>query len=197
MKTAHPNRQRGVALIVALIALVAMMLSGIALVRSVDAANTIAGNFAFNEATLHTTDLGMENAAAALPGFIGVTGTNLIANQYYPVRQATDSLGVPLTPDWTKVPTVTTTANDKVQYVIERMCDPTLDASGVVVATAGPDQTNRGDVTDFCVTVPQCTASTSINTPPICVPGDIYYRVTSRVVGPRGTVKVVQTMVSM
>lgn len=197
MRTFHPERQRGAVLVVALIALIAMMLSGIALMRSVDTANAIAGNFAFKESTLHLTDVGVEAAAAALPGIVAGTGTALMPNQYYPVEQPTDAQGLPATVDWTKVPSTTTATQETVQYVVERMCDPVQAASGVAASPVGPVQTDRGNVTDYCVTVPQCTAATSINTPPICVTGDIYYRVTSRVTDARKTVRVVQALVSM
>jgi Tfp pilus assembly protein PilX len=192
------QRQRGVVLFIALIALVAITLASIALMRSVDTANVIAGNFAFRESTIHTTDLGTENAIAALPTLIGTTGKTASANQYFPVRKSVDALGIPDI-DWRNVPktSITGTGND-VQYVVERMCDAVVNpTTGATISANGPDQTNRNDVTDFCITTPQCSPGVSINTPPFCVAGDINYRITTRVVGPRGTVSVVQSIVTM
>lgn len=195
------KRQRGVVLFIALIALVAMTLAGIALMRSVDTANVIAGNFAFKESTLHATDQAIEFAITALPGVIGTTGATASANQYLPVQSAVDSQGVPTGVDWSAIASQhdNSTGND-VQYVIERMCDmvPAVAASGVIPAVAAhaPDQTNRNEVTDYCITAPQCSPGVSINTPPFCVAGDINYRVTTRATGPRGTISVVQSVVT-
>ena len=60
------RKQRGVSLIIAMIALVAMTLAGLALIRSVDTSNVISGNLAFRQASLHATDVGVEAALAAL-----------------------------------------------------------------------------------------------------------------------------------
>jgi Tfp pilus assembly protein PilX len=50
----HPrSNQRGVVLLVALIILVALTLSGVALIRSVDTANLIAGNQSFHQSAVH------------------------------------------------------------------------------------------------------------------------------------------------
>lgn len=198
--TRPARHQRGVVLFIALIALVAITLASIALMRSVDTANVIAGNFAFKEATIHTTDLGTENAIAAMPTLVGTTGKTASANKYFPVRQAEDAsgLGIPNI-DWRNVPktSIAGTGND-VQYVIERMCDAVVNpVTGATIDANGPDQTNRNDVTDFCITTPQCSPGVSINSPPFCVAGDINYRITTRVVGPRGTVSVVQSIVTM
>lgn len=190
-----PERQRGVVLFIALIALVAMMLAGVALVRSVDTANVIAGNFAFKESTLSETDQATEQAITDLPGLVGAKGDTAVANQYLPVKSAVDSLGLPTGVDWSAVAVQHdgSTGNDK-QYVVERMCDQ-VPAAGLV-ATHAPDQTNRTEVTDYCITAPQCSPGVSINSPPICVAGDINYRITTRVTGPRGTVSVVQSVVT-
>ncbi len=198
--TSPAKHQRGVVLFIALIALVAMTLAGIALMRSVDTANVIAGNFAFKESAIHATDRGTEFAITALPALIANNGSTQVNNQYYPVRQAEVAgiPGMPATVDWSAVTktTIPNTGND-VQYVVERMCDP-IPASGVVPAVPnGPSQQNRNDVTDYCITAPQCSPGVSINAPPFCVAGDISYRVTARVTGPRGTVSVVQSIVTM
>lgn len=54
--------QRGAALFISLIALVAMSFAGLALLRSMDTAGLISGNFSFRQAALSVTDLGMEAA---------------------------------------------------------------------------------------------------------------------------------------
>lgn len=63
MKTAQLKApQQGIVLLVALIALVALSLSGIVLMRSVDTSNIISGNFAFNEATTQMAEVGVSAA---------------------------------------------------------------------------------------------------------------------------------------
>ena len=52
-----PERQRGVVLFIALIVMVAMSLAAIALFRSVDTANLVAGNQAFKQGALNATCL--------------------------------------------------------------------------------------------------------------------------------------------
>jgi type IV pilus assembly protein PilX len=64
------KNQSGVALIMVLIMLTAMTIAGVALVRIVDSANVISGNFAFRQATLSIADLGIEAAALELKKII-------------------------------------------------------------------------------------------------------------------------------
>lgn len=54
----QPQQQRGIVLLVAMIALVALSLSGIMLMRTIDTSNVVSGNFAFNEATTQMADVG-------------------------------------------------------------------------------------------------------------------------------------------
>lgn len=60
--TAMSNSQRGLALMVALIALAAMTLAGIALVRTIDTNALIAGNLAFRQNATTGADAGVEEA---------------------------------------------------------------------------------------------------------------------------------------
>lgn len=64
--TPDRNRQGGAALFIALIALLAMTFAGLALIRSMDTAGLIAGNFSFRQAALSVSDLGLEGALGAL-----------------------------------------------------------------------------------------------------------------------------------
>jgi type IV pilus assembly protein PilX len=185
--------QRGVVLFIALIALVAITLASIALIRSVDTANVIAGNFAFKESTIHATDVGTETAAEAMPTLVAGDGSIASANKYYPVRQSVNSLGIPAV----QKTSIAGTGNF-VQYVVERMCEPVVNLStGALISATGPNQGNNTNVSDFCVTTERCTPPSSRNASPICEVGDIYYRVTTRVSGPRGTISVVQSVVTM
>ncbi len=56
------RRQRGVVLFIALIAMVVLSLAGVALIRSVDTAASVAGNIAFREASTTAVNLAVEQA---------------------------------------------------------------------------------------------------------------------------------------
>ena len=183
--TGLPRRQRGITLIIALIALVALTMAGIALVRSVDTGNVIAGNFAFRQASMQATDTGVEAAFTQLGTIVGAADT-AIANQYYPVMQPLDGNGIPTTVTWSNVPGTTMGSNNEytVRYVIERMCTGT---AGVVIT----------DIVSNCV-VDQGLTGGSMK-PGAAVftnAGAVNYRVTVRVEGPRNTVAMSQAILA-
>lgn len=115
-RAAGARRERGAALFISLIALVFMLLGGLALVRSVDTSNLIAGNLAFKQATVQASDAGVAGALSLLNGSIaGVSeeanfpaGCNAVAPttcRYFALRQAEDAVGVPAAVgDWSGVP---------------------------------------------------------------------------------------------
>jgi len=185
---ASRHQQRGVSLVIALISLIAMTLAGLALIRAVDTTNLISGNLAFRQATLHTTDVGVETAFATLDTVIVPTsldseypaGCAAGACNYYPTRQPVNADGE-LTPiDWTLVPSTVVDGSYAVQYVIDRQCDgpaPVTDVAGQCMRTA--DQTAGSKKAGAIV----FTSATQV-----------YYRATIRVVGPRDTVRLVQTI---
>ena len=134
-------KQRGIVLFVALIALVAMTLAAIALVRSVDTANVISGNLAFRQGGMQASDIGIEAAVTALPNIVTtILDTNVTDNSrtywYYSTRRQEDALGLPTvtaysataTPgaaiNWSNVPTAATTTNGfNVRVVVDRLCE--------------------------------------------------------------------------
>ncbi len=62
----HIVKQRGVVLFFTLIALLAMSLAAVALIRSVDTSTMIAGNLAFKQSATSSGDAGIEAAIASL-----------------------------------------------------------------------------------------------------------------------------------
>lgn len=186
------NKQRGAVLFIALIALVAMTLAGIALMRSVDTANVIAGNFAFKESTLHASDGAVGAAFNALPA-LAAAGNVAVANQYFPVIQPLDAQGVPTTVNWNAVPsTAVAGTGNRFQYVIERMCQDGT--------ATGPPPNNAGLISASCITVPTAsTTSGSKKSGGVTFTGSgvVYYRVTVRVTGPHGAVSMVQGTISL
>lgn len=181
------SKQGGVALVIALIALLAMTIAGLALMRAVDTTNVISGNLAFRQSTLHATDVGVETALTTLNT---VVTTSIDANypagcpvgqcNYYPTMQAINAAGVPTVINWALVPTATVDASYAVQYVIDRLCDgpaPVTDVSTKCMrTTASTVGSKKAGAVSF----------TSAN--------QVYYRATVRVVGPRNTVSIVQSL---
>ena len=189
------QKQKGLVLFVALIAMVAMLLAGIALMRSTDTANVLAGNFAFKESSLQAADLGMDMAFAALPT-LATTGNVPVQNQYFTVMQPVNAAGVPNGINWQNVPkTPVPNTGNSVQYVIERMCQGTPTDT-----TNGPVPTNITDIAQYCVTVPTQSlhaGSMSVGDATFTGSGTVYYRTTVLVTGPRGATSMVQGVISL
>jgi len=201
IRTPHASiahaKQRGVVLIIALIVLVAMTLAGIALMRSVDTSNLIAGNLAFQQAATRSGDTGIETAINFLQGATSATleadspGNGYAANGSDVARSPT--AGQSWNAYWLATLNArkfdmnngaADAAGNKVSYVIDRMCN---NAGG---KTSGAS----------CVASPVVTAATGNNEGPeiqLNAPSVVYYRITVRVAGPRNTVSYVQAIVSM
>ncbi len=192
------SRQRGIVLLISLVILIAMTLAGIALIRSTDLANIIAGNLAFRQGATHAGDRGVEEAFTWLQANNGNLLWNDVAASGYSANgnDATRSpaVGVNWETYWATLPanrirTLTAAqagnTGNTVSFIIDRMCalagDPTAGANcsaSTVAGVGGGSGEEGGEV-----------ALTS--------PSSIYYRITVRVAGPRNTVSFVQAMVTL
>lgn len=194
----HRSKEQGIVLIVALVVLAAMMLAGVAMMRSVDTGNIIAGNMAFQQAANHSADMGVDVAVQWLndnPGMLGASdptnGYNADGND--PANnpgagQSWDSfwqLSIVRNNKAKKLATDPNTGNT-ISYVIDRLCD----LQGAQASSAS------------------CSNSPVLNTkdegnnqgsPDVKLNGviSVYYRITVRVAGPRNTVSYVQTVVAI
>lgn len=193
------TKQKGVVLLITLIVLVAMTLAGIALVRSVDTANLIAGNLAFQQAATQSADIAIENAISWLEHTNSSNPTNLENHQpsdgYFANRQDPDYVTGQTWPEYwaiigsNNIKTVTETSSDQfkgnnLQYVIHRLCASTggIDASNCsrsTISSSREGQSNTAGNRDVDVT------------------NQIYYRITARIGGPRNTVSYVQAIVAL
>ena len=181
-KLAKPAKQRGVVLFISLIALVALTLAGIALMRAIDTGNVIAGNIAFKQGALQASDTGVEAALTALPGIISSSLDTNITGQYFATMQTVDTKGIPTTINWSSVSKTTVSGYD-VQYVIDRLCQ-------------GP--TPVTNVQNNCFAeAPLGGGSKKGNAVVFSSSAAVYYRVTVRVTGPRNTVSMVQSILSI
>jgi Tfp pilus assembly protein PilX len=198
-----PRKQQGVVLFIALIVLVAMTLAGIALVRSVDTTTVVAGNLAFHQSATHSGDRGIETAIAWLAA--NNSGTTLhsdIRNQGYmsfrqdpgidPATGKTESWDqfwnnslAAMSPSPIRT-LAADAAGNTVSYVIHRLCtttgDPTAPSTGCTTnLSQSPSQGNSHQAG----TVPPQGST------------QVYYRITSRIVGPKNTVSYIQSIVVM
>ena len=208
-----PRAQRGVVLFIALIVLIAMTLAGIGMARSVDTLNIIANNIAFGQSNLMVGDWGAEQAFQWLDAQKG-TGTldsDQPANNYYASSNGGVAPASWLDPAaWAIAnPDPAAPAGYTVSTMIQRLCYE-------------PGKINLADGKQTCIkttSVTSQTAASSISvdidgTPTVVggsvaagssagggasydLPGNVYYRVTVRVEGPRNSVSVVQTLVAI
>lgn len=202
-RTSFASSQRGLVLFFALIALVAMSLAALALVRTVDTATLIAGNLAFRQAATSSADTGVEAAIAALEtkdndnpdpsAFKQADHPFNVAdatNGYYPI--ADPALNLTSNAIWTNDTSSDEqedTAGNRYRYIIQRMCrtaNVVVPQASCLFSAAATDTSGKSAPLPSQI----CEGSG-------CPKGgqSPLYRVTVRVTGPRNTVSYVQTMV--
>ncbi|MDR3299598.1 MAG: hypothetical protein LBU43_06250 [Candidatus Accumulibacter sp.] len=183
-------RQTGVVLVIALIVLIAMTLSALSLIRSVNMTNLISSNLAFRESAVLSSERGMEEALI----WLGANNLNddVPESHYWAKRvdpspdnncQTSDG-----DPDWgcfydSLIPSgsggVTDSADNRVTYIIHRLCE------------------REGEPTNADCSIPPLAGtgnSKNVGDPPPVEDPKVYYRITSRVEGPRNTVVYTQTI---
>ena len=176
--------QRGVVLFIALIVLVAMTLAGIAMMRSVDTNNLIAGNLAFRTAAASAGDAAVE---AARTWLMSKTPGELEADQagYFANWQPSFD---PKTFDWGNPTNATRVGLDNngntIFYVAHRMCNESaksIDATDCTkVATVSVGSTKGGG---------------SYGNSPLNGTSLVFYRITAKIEGPKFTVSYLQAFI--
>lgn len=185
-----PRRQAGAILIIALIVLAAMTLAGIAIMRSVDTSNLIAGNLAFRQSALQASDNGIEQAyqwlLANRPSLVNTNaGVGYYSSQpgVFNVNDPTTWAGAPSTPP--------DAGGNTVSYLIHRLCtQPEVPYNGV-------NQSCALDNPAATAPPPGAGDSFAIGAPGFLQDPMVYYRITVRTVGPRNTTSFVQAMVAI
>lgn len=184
--------ERGVTVVIALIALVVLLISGVALIRSFDTSLLMAGNLSFKRDLVNQGERGLRKVSALLTSGALVDETtrnsNLATANYSAVALASDSHGLPtilsasdanFAAAMTGADLVDTDSQVQIRYVIDRQCASTgaFDAS-------------------TCLTTP--TASDKAGTAWIKRAGGErrpVYRISVRVKGPRNTEVYLQSAV--
>jgi Tfp pilus assembly protein PilX len=190
--------QRGVVLILAIVVLVAMSLAALALMRSVNTGNRVAGNLAFQQSATLSADAGVETAvqwleanriSGALFNDATIGGTSTVG---YFSKRADPSSTQTWETWWSSLPAnqinklAADSSNNTVSYIIQRLCN-----------AAGDPATNIGCQTAPSVDPNQGGSKGAGGNNPVVAVVQYYYRITSRVAGVRGTVSYVQVVVAM
>ncbi|WP_194722882.1 pilus assembly PilX family protein [Noviherbaspirillum malthae] len=204
-----PRSQQGVVLLVALIVLVAMTLAALSLVRSIDTGNQVAGNLAFKQGATAAADGGVEAAIDWLVTKVGTPAlhADVPAQGYYATSQDTlDITGTSGNDDYAAVDWDNNNCNgisaaacikpsaaidagngNSITYIIHRLC-----------VSSGDPNSSGNSCANF-----KSASSTSPKRGEIKYGDDkrfeplpaVYYRITSRVKGPKNTVSFVETIV--
>lgn len=185
------HEQSGIVLFVALIVLVIMSLVGISMIRQMTSTQVVAGNLAFKEGALAITDWGVERARQLIRSSTTLTSDSNPAGYYASVPwEFGVAGGVPFDmfsdSDWNSKSFEISASGaaaqqNRVRYVVHRLCrDP------------GPLDTNQCSLK--LTTVGGSKSETSYTNPSLPQTQQPYYRVTTRVDGPRNTVSYTQVI---
>ncbi len=188
--------QRGYMLMLVLVALVAMMISGIALIRSMDTGQLVAGNLASRNATVHSADVAVQQAAAWLTANAntGVLNSDAPASGYYAEKPAQE-------PDWTQSGTwsacttstgttpcsSTDATGNQVTWLIHRMCTQAGNPSNPGQFCSTANSTAANNTGKSYKSSSHGFTGTPIN----------FYRVTIQVIGPRNTTSLSQAFLTL
>jgi type IV pilus assembly protein PilX len=184
---AASRRQGGVVLFVALIVLIVMTLAGLALLRQMGVGTSIAGNVAFKENATSVADRGTEVARDRIRVNSAITALDSFSPNGYHSSWTGDV--DPTTFDWTNqsrllVDDQAQTGNTA-RVIIQRLCE-----------TAGMSANDPAQhCSDF--PLPNAGGSRGGGSYPSVLPGaspQPFYRVTTRVDGPRSTVSYTQVL---
>lgn len=198
------RRQQGVVMMVSLVVLVVMTLAGIALMRSMDTTNLIAGNMAFKQAATNAADSGIETAIAwleannagafldsnqATVGYTASSPNNAalpLGEAFWASLSASGVCNLPMPGGvCTAAPGTPDASGNLVSFMIQRLCASAGNRNGagcsIVTGTVVASGNNEG-------AGEEALTGTS---------NSVYYRVTVRVVGPRNTISYVQAIVAL
>ncbi len=213
MKITIKSKQSGIALFFALIALLAISLAAVALIRSVDTSTIIAGNLAFKQSATSSGDSGVDAAMSWLSSTQTANASvNAAVTQTHPFNNtggagaylnpgyysSFTSIADPTATQWNGVSSWsnanstlvgTDSSGNTTRYIIQRMCstaNQVLGAANCLFSGVSISSDSQAIKTyqDVCKG-PGCATSVS---PPMI-------RITSRTDGPKNTVSYVQVFV--
>ena len=180
-----PKRERGIILLAAMVAAIALAFSGIALVRAVANAVAIDGNLTARRHAMVAASVGVEQAVATLfgPGAVDATVDDLGRSYFAARRAGEDPRGVPIALQTiaaypAESPVIDAGEGYEARLAIERMC-------------AAPGAASAGN----CSLSPPSVEAASGAPPPGEPPRVPYFRISVRVDGPAAAATFVQATV--
>ena len=190
-----PRAQRGVVMVIVLIALLILMIGGVALIRSADTSMLTAGNLAFKRDMVNQGERGIAKVVDALTSVSGSLSsettrqTNVLGSNYSAIVLASDARGVPLvlvdsaafTAAGMSAPDLTdATSGVTIRFVIDRQCTTTgaFDAATCMTSPTASDKAGTSWI----------KRAGGENRP--------IYRISVRVIGPRSTEAYLQRTVA-
>ena len=220
------GRQQGIVLLIALMVLVVLSLAGLALMRTVDTTNLVAGNLAFQRSATFSAETGVETAITRLWAAVTAGPTVLHEDHtgtggwaYYASASKDTQPSARRYPGYKSYGENPVTASDWDEYWVTAInpnpeAGPVCKERACILATDGVGNTvsytiqrlcdKEGDPandTTGCVPSPSVYAKSgnSSGSQNTTFPGksQVYYRITTRVTGPRSTVSYVQTIVAI
>lgn len=209
------HHQRGISLFVVLIALIIISFAAVTLLRSTGTGTLVSGNLAFQKTALASGDAGSEQAIAwlvanaasgalfvddAANGYYATTADNCDLTGTRTAAAAADDV------NWTgtdpggdcnmnaRTANVAGIANGyTVRYVINRVCNSTGDPNSVLASDGlSPMVCSR---VDAGASDSSTRAGGSYGNLPLTGESQTYYRITTRIDGPRNTVRYIQAYV--
>jgi hypothetical protein len=189
-----PPAQRGVVLFIALVVLVAMMLAGLSLMRSVTSNTLVVGNLASKQTITSAGDWGVEAGRAwTLAQPVATLKADAKPSGYFSSWEASvDPLNAPA--NWWK-------DNGQVVSLAGSPLDvPGMDVRWVVHRLCSTPGLDVNDPAQQCVTLQSLGYGSSKGVGdymdrPMANTQQPYYRVTVRVVDPRMTISYIQTVI--
>ena len=209
------HTQRGMALIVVLVALLLISFASISLLRSTDTSTLIAGNIGFKQAALGSGDAAVEAALTWLNANNTAGGLfldNVDAGYYATDRNQCDLTGSNTPNDPTDdvgwqhedlenncnlralvVAPAGVAPGYTVSYAINRLCNAEGD-NAAVLAADGVTPMVCSHVSSDSISASTRGGADYANRP-LSSAAQLYFRITTRILGPRNTVRYIQVMV--
>lgn len=209
------RKQQGSILLVTIVIVLMMMIASIGLMRSIESGNVAAANIAMAQNNQLVADWGVERGFEWLYNNRTNLDNNNASNGYYAIH--TVAGGFLSDANWldaakwagAKVYNSGTTpappAGYTVRVIINRMCENAgaVNASGQSCSKGATTQSTPGSKkikignTEYVIGTAAEIGGSAGGGAVYSVPGNIYYRVTVRVEGPRNSLSVVQSMLTV
>ena len=182
------GEQSGVVLFVALIVLIVMTLAGLALLRQMSAGTSIAGNIAFKENATSGADRGVEEARAWVMTNFATTFKNSLADGYHASWETgVDPTAFPWDTESKEILADQADTGNRVRYIVHRLCQTAgMSANDPAQRCSDSTGVNTGDSRGG-------SSYGATSTTPQATP---FYRITTRVDGPRNTVSYTQVLMN-